>query len=161
MDPANSRELHLLVRQHQVVYEIHPNLNYTQGEPREIGFDVVLYGTHVQPFHPPDPGCHECVQVWRDLGRIARAVIPPDDDESRASIAPFDQLLHESKARKFRYDVELTIEVRHRKHFLDPADASESHTVNAIVNTLKALGAQEHTWSDLKAKMHVIPDAEG
>lgn len=161
MDPTQNRQLHLLVRDHQVVYEVHPNLNYTQGEAREIGFDVVLYGTHVQPFHPPDPGCDECAKVWRDLVKIAKAVIPPDDPESRSTIPPFDQLLHESRARKFRYDVELTIEVRHRKHFLDPADASESHTVKAIVNALKALGAQEHSWSELRAKQHVIPKGGG
>ncbi|MCB0219833.1 MAG: hypothetical protein KDH09_09080 [Chrysiogenetes bacterium] len=159
MDPVHNRELHLLVRQHKVVYEVRPNLNYTQGNAREIGFDVTLYGTHVQPAHPPDPGCHECAQVWRDLSKIARAAIPPDDHESRSAIAPFDQLLHESAARNFRYDVELTIEVRHRKHFLDPADASESHTVKAIVNALKELGAQEHTWSEIRAKQHMIPKA--
>ena len=156
IDPEMSKHLHELVKLHKVVFAVRPDLNYTKGEPRKIGFDLILYGTHAAPEHAPSPGCNECVQVWTDLYEIARAILPPDDRDSSSTIRPFDQLLYESKERQFRYDVELTIEVRHKKEFLNPLDACESRCVSDMMQSLKRLGVQERTWDEDKARRHII-----
>ena len=158
MEPEKNRRLQEIVKSHKVVFTVRPNLNYTAGEPRKIGFDLVLYGTHDEPEHTPDPGCNECVEVWSDLHDIARVILPPDDRDSSSTIRPFDQLLYTSKERQFRYDVELTIEVRHKREFLNPLDACESRCVSEMIQSLKKLGVQERTWDEYKARRHKISD---
>lgn len=154
MEPERKKQLEALVVRHKVVFESRPALNYTQGDARKIGYDVTLYGTHSHPAHEPDAGCDECVKVWHDLEKISRFVIPEDQRDTRIRILPFDQLLRESKARKFRYDVALVLELRHRREFLNPLDECETHCRDELLVSLRSLGVQEHTWDDSKARRH-------
>jgi hypothetical protein len=160
MDPWQLREL---VMRHKVVYELRPAYAMVDEQRRQVGFDVEVCGTHGQGVldgHEPQPapGCERCVAVFHDLVDVAKAVLPPADRPTGYYIEPFDQSLHyftkrRPAARRDRPDVMLTIEVRHREGFDREVDPCESRCVQEIVASLRALGAQEGTWSDYRAQL--------
>ena len=58
------------VRQHKVSWKVWPIYHVKpKGEKVQIGFELELSGTHHEPKEPPEPGCVECVTVYKDLKR--------------------------------------------------------------------------------------------
>ncbi len=147
---TDTSELSRVIEQRKVVYDVLPAFTYINDLRRQIGFDVTLYGTHGDQIQHVDPGCRHCNSVWNDLESVATAVIPKENRASISRIEPFDRMLHQSKLRRYRNEVELVITVRHRSDFAEPIDACESHCLREIVDALKALGVREQSWSSTR-----------
>lgn len=141
-----NEELASLVKRHLAVYESYPAVIYTTAGKREtVGFDLTLIGTHAlgHDLPPPQPGCPQCQEVWLDLERIAKHVIPKERHDSFYEIRPFDFSLHLAPERHMRRDVELVINIRHRENYLGPLNRCETDCLTEMTHGLRALGARE------------------
>ncbi len=98
----------------------------------KIGFEVDLIGTHDHPKQPPKPGCEECHLVYSNLLRIATAVLPAEDRDSRYVIEPYEASISLSPRRKKRKDVTVSIDIVHRGPFDQPIDACETRCLHEI-----------------------------
>ncbi len=144
---TDASRLKQIIERRKVVYEVIPASTFIGTVRRQIGFDLFLYGTHGDQIPHVNPGCPHCVSVWRDLESIATAVVPKDNRMSISRVEPFDHMLHQSKSRRYRNDVELVITIRHKNDFEDPLDSCESHCLRDITDSLKALGVRERSWN--------------
>ena len=150
----DTKELKELVLHHQVCWEVLPIWHIPRpGERVKIGFEVDLYGTHDHPQQPPLPGCEECHVVFADLRRIAAAVLPPSDRDSRYVIEPYDPSLTFSPHRKMRKDVSVAIDIVHRGPFDQAIDPCEARCLSDIEGALRALGACPGAWSPPHAEV--------
>ena len=141
-------ELRELVRQHRVVYEVSAAEEMVGDRRCKIGFDVTLSGTHGAEVHAPLPGCEQCVDVWDRLQRIAQAVLPAPGRQSVYLFRVFDRALHSSPVRMNRNDVELVIQIRHQRGFLEPVDRCEEECLKDLLSALKQLGVPEAKWKE-------------
>lgn len=113
----------------------------------QVGFEVDLLGTHVDPSHPLTAGCDECGRVFealREIAESALAGIEPDTEYEMPRY--YDGSLHASRKQRGREDVALTIELRHRVGFDRPVDAAEVRCLQQIEARLHALGARQGSW---------------
>jgi len=140
------KELKSLVHLHQVCWEVFPEqIPVVEDRPRQIGFDLLMYGTH-EPKEHPVPGCQKCQGIYKDLRKIAQWIFPKDERPSRYEIEIFDSAIHYSPARGNRPDVTLTIKIVHRSEFERPVDECEVLCLNEMKAKLFELGAQEKRW---------------
>ncbi len=139
-------ELKTLVRLHQVCWEVFPEqIPVVEDRPRQIGFDLLLYGTH-EPEDHPVPGCEKCQVIYKDLRKIAHWILPKEERPSRYEIEIFDSAIHYAPARGNRPDVSLTIKIMHRSEFDRPIDECEVVCLNEMKSKLLELGAHEKQW---------------
>ncbi len=142
-------KLRQLVMQHKVCWEVWPEYHIDRdGKRIQIGFELVLIGTHYHPEQSPVPGCAECVKVYEDLHQLAQWVIPQEERDSRYKTGLFDASIHYSPQRKFRKDISLEIKILHREGFDRPTDACEVECLKEMEKKLKELGAQKTNWRD-------------
>jgi hypothetical protein len=163
LSDAGKRHLQALIFDHKVLFEVRPAYSVYSGERIQVGFDVQLSGTHSQGVlegHEPQPtpGCERCVLVWEHLDEIAQAVLPPEGRPSGYEISSFRPAIsYYSKRRPKptidRPDVELVIEIRHREDFNREVDACETKCLQEILSGLCALGVQEGTWNETRARL--------
>gem|GEM_PF-565551 len=140
-------ELKALVRKHQVCWEVFAEqIPISEDGPRQVGFDLVLYGTHPPEEHP-DPGCEKCQAIYKDLRKIATWIFPKEERPSRYEIEIFDSALHYAPTRGNRPDVSLTIKIVHRSEFERPLDECEIVCLNEMKAKLSELGAHEKRWT--------------
>jgi hypothetical protein len=146
---AERQRLEELAKLHHVAFELTPAVVSKISEGlKTIGYDLTLAGTHGDQGNAlPSPGCSRCGSVWADLAEIARVVLPPSDRASSYDIRPFDHSLHMAPVRHMRPDVELVIEVRHRRGYFEAPDACETECVKEMVEDLRALGIRERVAS--------------
>ena len=95
--------------------------------------------------HEPGPDCsHDdelvCPVVFEDLKTIARAVLPPEEDETDMFVDHFDHAVHVSVKRDYEEDIRLTIHVRHGDSSRGPVDEDQRERVDAITAALRDLG---------------------
>lgn len=150
MDPK-STSLRDLVRRHKVVFDVYPARELVEGKSAPIGYDVEIGGVHEASVQRAMlPGCERCEALFEDLRALAFAVIPADlSRASRYEIRAFDRSLHTARrSGSTRDEVKLTVEVRHRRDYLRPADECEERCLREIVAALRNLGAQERAWSE-------------
>jgi hypothetical protein len=102
-------KLKQLVERFRVCWEALPDHYYVKGQKRQIGFVLVLAGTHEPGVEHPEPGCQHCRNVRRALEAIARWVIPKERRDTDHDIVPYDQAIHYDPSRKFRPEVSLEI----------------------------------------------------
>ena len=139
-------ELKGLVRLHQVCWEVFPEqIPVIEDRPRQVGFDLLIYGTH-DPGEHPVPGCEKCKGIFKDLRKIAQWILPKDERPSRYEIEIFDSAIHYAPARGNRPDVTLTIKIVHRSEFDRPIDECEVVCLNEMKAKLSELGAHEKQW---------------
>jgi len=122
---ANSAELKELVKRFKVCWETLPDHYYVKGQRRQIGFVIVLAGTHEEGAEHPEPGCGHCRNVRRALRAIAEWILPKERRDSAYDITPYDQAIHYDPSRSFRPEVILQIGIRHRSGFDREVDACE------------------------------------
>lgn len=143
---GDSGSLKQLVRRFQVCWETLPDYYYVKGQKRQIGFVLVLAGTHEAGVERPEPGCEHCRNVRRALRAIASWVIPKEHRDSDYDITPYDQAIHYDPSRKFRPEVTLQIWIRHRSGFDRDVDACQIRCLEEMTRGLKELGARERNW---------------
>ncbi len=139
--------LQQLAKQHQVCWEVWPLYHVdTATGRRAVGYHLELLGTHHQPSHAPGPGCDECLQVYKALREIAEWIMPKEERDSVYRVEMFDHAMRFSQRRGFRKDVELVITIQHRTEFTDPVDECEVQCLQEMEQSLRALGARQHSW---------------
>ena len=134
----SSEVLRALVTQHTVRYEIWPHYDIYEGKQVKDGYDLELCGTHDNGHSRMTPGCNLCQLTYRDLQKIAEAVLPRDERLSRYDISPFDNALHGNPRGTF--DVVLPIGIRHRNQYFSAVDACEDKCLAEMTTRLKELG---------------------
>ena len=79
-----------------------------------------------------------------DLRRVAGWILPKDVRKSRYKIEPFDYALHIApKARGYREEIVVTIQILHRFNPYFPADECESLCLKEMCGKLKEFGVLE------------------
>ncbi len=136
-----------LVGRFQVCWEVWPEYAIVRGEHRQIGFAVVLAGTHERGVAHPVPGCTHCHAVFEALQEIALSVLPCDDRPSVHRVSGYDQAIHFPPSRRHRPEVVLTIRILHRGDVERPVDECEVRCLAEIKDRLRALGASEGQWT--------------
>lgn len=141
-----------LVQRFRVCWEVSRGLHVMGHEIRQIGFSLVLYGTHEPGVEHPIPGCEHCRHVFAALQTIAAYLLPRERRESSYDVGTFDQAIHFARERDNRPDVELAITIYHRHGYERPVDACEIRCLEEMKQRLKELGACERHWSPRKEK---------
>lgn len=137
------QDLKALVARHDVRWEVWPRNHSTNNAVRPVGFDLELYGIHDEPSRYPSAGCDECVEVFEDLRRIAKAVMPRPDRDSRYELTLFDRALHYAERLDMRAEVRLTISILHKGEYGRPVDACEVTCLREMEAQLRELGARK------------------
>jgi len=140
--------LKTLVKAHQVCWEVLPEqIPVVEARPRQVGFNLLLYGTHKPEDHPL-PGCEHCQIIYQDLRKIASWIIPKEHHISRYEIGIFDRAIRYDHVRGNRPDVTLTIKILHRSDFDQPVDECEIQCLTEMKMKLAELGAKEGRWKE-------------
>jgi len=148
-DEDEINHLSQLVIQHKVCWEVLPHFLIDKYDNRiQVGFELDLLGIHYHPEHHPTPGCDESVNVYNDLKKIAKWIVPTEERESKYDIGIFDRSIHSSPIRKLRDEVTLTLKILHRQGFDRPLDACEVDCLKEMEQKLKELGAQKREWRE-------------
>jgi hypothetical protein len=111
----------------------------------QIGFEVVLAGAFGSHEETPLPGSAAVDDLFRDLRRIAAAVLPEDDGEIDHDIELFDHGLAEP-ARRHRVEVQLKIAITNHEGFQRSVDIHEVECIRTMEARLRKLGAHKGKW---------------
>jgi hypothetical protein len=136
MDPI--QELHNLVAEHTIRYEMWPHYDIDKGKRIINGFDLELHGTHDHGHTRMTPGCEHCSNTYAHLRRIAEAILPKEERPSKYEIPPFDNSL--SAGGGGEMEVVLTICIRHRNQYFTEVDACEEKCLQEMIGKLNELG---------------------
>lgn len=88
------------------------------------------------------PGCEHCVQTCRDLKKVAEWIVPGEERPSSYTICSFDGGLHGVRSPRERLEVELTIQIGHRRGWDQLIDDCERRCLNEMEARLKELGVR-------------------
>lgn len=135
-------EVKRLVEEHTVCFEVYPDRLLVSGEPRTVGYEVQLLGTHAHGSTRLTPGCEVCGRTFRDLRVIAEWVLPRDERDSRYEIQPFDGGLHMATGEGLKPEVALSVMIEHKLGFDAPLDDCESRCLRDIEARLNEVGAR-------------------
>jgi hypothetical protein len=142
--------LKTLVQERRVSWEVWPfKLALKGGGNMEVGFELILLGTHAHEEDRPLPGCEKCVAIFRDLKEIAAWIIPKVTRDSQYQIAAFDHAIRYAPERKNRPDVSLSLKILHRGCLQQPVDECEVLCLNEMKAKLAEIGAQHCRWRDM------------
>jgi hypothetical protein len=147
--------LRALVEQHQVCYEVWPEMLSVKDKTLKVGFLLELNGTHGHDADNVLPGCKHCYSTFADLRQIAEWIMPKEERASYYDIQPFDNALRETPKRRFRTEVVLGIRILHRHGFDQPVDQCEELCLKEMRQKLKELGVHEGEWqSDARRRIN-------
>ena len=137
-----------LVEQHEVCYEVWPELVAVKDKTLKVGFLLELNGTHGHDAHADQilPGCKHCHSTFEDLRQIAEWIMPKEERASYYDVQPFDNALRETPKRRFRLEVVLGLRILHRHGFDQPVDECEEMCLKEMRQKLKELGVHEGGW---------------
>jgi hypothetical protein len=138
--------LRAIVRKRRVCYEIHPSREMTGEGPRDVGFQVELYGT-VDGRTPSTPEGACALEVYADLARIAHAVAPVPG-RAFCQVKDFDNAIHSAPLRSDRSEVRLVLAIEHAERWDAPVDAAERGCLDQITQALRNIGARPDRWED-------------
>jgi hypothetical protein len=141
-DSESVAELRAVAARHGARYEVLPEMDVVDHRLAKVGFRLLLWGLHEHP-RGVQPGCAECVQVYRDLAQIAEWIVPKEDRPSRYEIEPFDRGLHAAPDLKDRDEVRLEVKILHRHDWSAPIDPCEERCLADMRRNLRALGISE------------------
>jgi hypothetical protein len=135
-------ELAVLVREHDVGYEVTPEERASSRRRplARVGYRLRLIGNPRDSHGPITPGCPVCRDTVRALIRIANAVLPHDERATRYEIDPFDGAWHTSAARP--RGVELSVVLIGRRDSSAPDAACQIACIDDIERELQRLGVR-------------------
>src|SRR3989304_5625483 len=90
----------------------------------------------------------ECWDVYEKLRAIALFALPRQHRPTRHEIAPFDASFHLWPESKWVPEVQLTLEIVHRRDYLRPIDDCEQKCAREIQARLRVLGARSRAGSE-------------
>ncbi len=140
MDPAFG-ELQQMVKKYGVCWDIQPLHHIDRdGKLVQIGFEFSLTGTHSHTEDIIEPGCPRCVQIYKDLQRIVRWIVPRGAGNDGYEMVIVDALPHYSSQRRFKPDVLQIIKVIRREGFDNCINAFEVRCLMEMKAKTETLG---------------------
>jgi hypothetical protein len=137
------------IEKHRVCYERWNEFEMVSGIRTHTGYGLRLCGINrhdgdASGGRHPVPGCAICRNTYEDLRRVAEWILPKDVRKSRYKIEPFDYAFHIApKARNYREEIVVTIQILHRFDPNLPADECESLCLKEMCGKLKEFGVLE------------------
>ncbi len=134
-------ELQQEVRTHGICWNIWPLYHIDrEGRAIQIGFEFSLIGGHYHGEEIVEPGCPQCLEIYKDLERIARWIIPQKGRQDGYEIVIVDALPHYYSQRRFKPDVVQIVKVIHREGLNDSVDACEVGCLMEMKGKAESLG---------------------
>lgn len=144
---ANESAIRDLIQRYKVCWEVWPEVIPNGGRLEKTGFALELLGTHADGTEHISLGCDACVEVYFALWRLAKFIVPKDQNLPTCfEIEPFEPALRYCAMRRNRPDVLLEIKIKHRSGF-GPVDECEQHCLQLMQNRLDAFGAYRGRWA--------------
>jgi hypothetical protein len=141
-EDAREAELRGLAGRYQVCWDSFPEWSQIDGERKQTGIVVELYGTHDRPDATPTAGCKHCIPVLQALLSIAEFA-PGEGNSPLASIRAHSGIEYATE-RSGRPDIVVSLTMTPDE---GRADAQAIASCLASVKTrLELLGACERTW---------------
>ena len=137
------------IEKHRVCYERWNEFEMVNGVRTHTGYCLRLCGINRHEDGSsggghPVPGCVICRDTYDDLRRVAEWILPKDVRKSRYKIEPFDYAFHIApKARGYREEIVVTIQILHRFNPNLPADECEILCLKEMCGKLKEFGVLE------------------
>lgn len=141
------RRLVEFVKRFRVCWEVWPEYLQVSGARRQVGFELLLCGTHEPGVSNPTPGCCHCHRVFDALQEIAVWIQPKEIRLSRYRIGCYDIALHYAALRQHRPDVTLSLKILHREDIAAPVDECQLRCLEEMKAKLRSLGSPEGRWS--------------
>ena len=139
--PSESTDISDLVRRFHVCWDVWPEYAFIKHEKRQIGFELDLSGTYEGGEPHPEPGCEQCMEIYRALVRIAEDVLPGGNADILPQFESYDQGIHYSPRRGNRPEVVLRVRITHRKAaFEDPVDKAQVQYLDELQQRLEERG---------------------
>jgi hypothetical protein len=135
-----SRDIRELVERFHVCWDVWPEYTFINHEKRQIGFELDLSGTHEGWEKHPEPGCGQCQEIYKELVRIAKDVLPNADEDTTCQFEPYDQGIHYSPRHGNRPEVVLRIRIVHRQAFEQPVEAAQFRYLATLQQRLEEWG---------------------
>ena len=108
--------LQQIVRRHDVVWDIWPEYHIDrEGKSIQIGFEFTVIGAHRHPERIVEPGCPQCLKIYKDLQQIIHWIIPKERRDGFYEIVIADALPHYSSQQRFKPDVRQVVRIIHRE----------------------------------------------
>jgi hypothetical protein len=126
-----------LIERYQVCSESFPEWSQMNGERKQTGVVIELYGTHDVPHVVPKAGCKHCIPVIQALLAIADHVAEPARDDL-ASIRAHSGIEY-AVERGARPDIVVTLT-------FDASSGGHARVVDGVRARLRDAGAPERTW---------------
>jgi hypothetical protein len=142
-------EFRLLVKKYRICWEVWPEYFMVDGNKRQVGFELVLAGTHEEETHQT-PACPKCLDLFQHLKVIADWLPPDEQRQAMYEIQPYDSSIHRAVKRNLRPEVTLSLKILHRRGYDQPVDACEVDCLNEMQDKLNNIGAQRDVWQESK-----------
>jgi hypothetical protein len=139
--------LRLIVREHQVCYEIWPVWSTSEGVRTQRGFELLLCGVNGHAVREGGilhavPCCQHCAHTYSELREIAEWVLHLKKSPSGHRIFAFDCALHMAPPhRAHRSEIVITVAVYHANYRAD--DRHENDCLREVRARLSKLGISE------------------
>jgi len=141
--------LRLIVRQHQVCYEIWPVWSSEEGVSRQKGFELLLCGVNGHVVRERGglhsvPCCQHCKHTYSDLRELAEWILDVETAPSRHKIHSFDCALHMAPPNRHHRSEIVTTASIFRPHGCESRDCPcENEYLKEVRKRLSKLGIQE------------------
>src|SRR5215470_3207227 len=142
-------ELTEIIHENYVAYEFRPAFSLATGKRVQVGYDVVLYGSHDGEHGPKgdEATCEACLRIWEHLRAVAAECVAGAGDASVYTVEPFRSgftIANRRKAKdgQSREDVELVLEIRHRGEHKQGVSACEEECLQPVLSSLHKMGVQ-------------------
>lgn len=137
--------LKAVARRHSVCYEAWPEWSLVGNERVKTGYSLELYGANAHEVGRAGchlgPGCRMCRETFEDMRKIARWIMPSDEQVSRYEIEPFSRVIHIApEQRKSRSEVVLTVKILLQREINQPVDDCEQKCLKEVKGKLSELG---------------------
>lgn len=139
-----SENIHKLVEQHHVFYEVLPYYivcgDRTHGATKRIqaGFDIDVYG--IKPSHEQHPG-RDYVLGYLELEKLVETILPETGDACSVEVISFPSTLVMDTKKQFQEEGMLRIRIAHKR--LEPAGEPEQRALQEIKERLHDLGLRQ------------------
>ena len=141
------KHLKELIRRYQICWEVYPRFEASpDGKKTQVGFEIALFGSHVQPDRAPEPACAEQTGVHRALYEVARWIFPRDYRDTTYEVWIVCDVISLTPQRFNGQDSTLIIEFMCKNGFQNPMNDCEELCVNEIQEEFRELGLQKGLW---------------
>lgn len=140
-------ELKQIVKKHKVYWILQEMININEkGDKTKNGFALYLVGTHDEI---SDEG--KTSEIFKNLDRIARWILPEENAEVRIEIREVDSAffyLPGDDRDEERKNYVVALRVQHREGFHRPIDKFQIEATKEMEKKLKDIGSPKDRWKE-------------